>query len=77
VTSQPVNTVITARAFASALLHAGIITDLNRISRITIVLESGPPTPVRIYVEHFGDSRLEELAPSLADAQFIEGAPPP
>lgn len=46
----------TGRAFAKALEEAGVISDLNSITRVIIDIQPGDVA--RVYVERVGDKRL-------------------
>lgn len=58
---------ITSRAFAKALVDAGVLTqdEVNRTRRIVIdIVENDVP---RLYIERYGDEALLEIAPMLKE----------
>lgn len=60
--------IITGRKLAEALRDAGIVGDLDRVSRIEIDI-SAATAAVEIRVHHWGDERLLTLVPALAEAE--------
>jgi hypothetical protein len=64
--------VIGGEAFAKALADAGIIRDLDKVSRVVIDARAGHV--VVLYVERYGDERLLKVAQSL-DGIEVSSAP--
>lgn len=69
----------TGAAFAKALEEAGVVSDLNSITRIVIDIQAGDAA--RVYVERIGDKRLLDaikgpLGMMLADARTAEPEAP-
>lgn len=55
---------ILGHVFAQALADAGVVSDLNTISRIVIDVTANDA--VKVHVQRFGDERLIDLAALLA-----------
>lgn len=64
---------ITSISFAQALAAAGLLDDLNRVARLTIVAD--PANVVMMNVEYFGDERLLDLLAAAAEEAPAEETP--
>jgi hypothetical protein len=65
----------TGRAFAKALEEAGVISDLNSITRVIIDIQPGDA--VRVYVERVGDNRLLDAISGPLGMMLAENEPEP
>lgn len=65
----------TGRAFAKALEEAGVISDLNSITRVIIDIQPGDL--VRVYVERVGENRLLDAFSGPLGMMLAEHAPEP
>jgi hypothetical protein len=61
-----------SRTFCRALKDAGILANLNRTTKVTLIAEPGEV--VRIHVEYVADGRLTKLIPTLESSHDHTGA---
>ena len=61
---------LSVREFAAALEAAGVITDIDTITRV--IIDVDPAKSVEIHIQRIGDERLLDIVPMLAGAQVIE-----
>jgi len=65
---------ITGRAFAAALVAAGVIPEADSVQRIVIDVKD-PMEPVIIHIERFGDERLLDVVRTLDGIEVHYGTP--
>lgn len=67
--------VVTSQHVAQTLHEAGVIPQLDYVTRVTITLGPEPMDPPLILVELLGDDRLNDLAAELTGAKTVTAAP--
>lgn len=72
VTQGPHPRVITGRAFAAALVAAGVIPEADSVQRIVIEVKD-PMEPVIIHIERLGDERLLDVVRRLEGVEVSYG----